>query len=280
MLSYRHSFHAGNFADVLKHLIEVEILEYLARKDKPYVYIDTHAAAGLYQLDSLEAGKNREYETGIAPLLEANWPEVQSYLDVVRACQELADEPLYPGSPWFAMHMMRDDDRAFLFELHPRDLAQLEDLTYRDRRVRVNGEDGFAGLISLLPPTLKRGLILMDPPYEIKTDYQQVVKTLVAAHRRFATGTYALWYPVVDRSRIDELERAFVASGIANIQLFELGIEADRDGRGMTSSGMLVINPPYVLMGRMKTLLPRLADLLGRDGQGCWRAVELVGENG
>lgn len=280
MLSYRHSFHAGNFADVLKHLIEVEILEYLGLKDKPYVYIDTHAAAGLYQLDSAEADKNREYQTGIAPLLadEQRWPELATYLEAVKACQERADEPLYPGSPWFAMHMMRKDDRAFLFELHPRDLELLEQLTHYDRRVRVKGEDGFAGLIGLLPPTLKRGLVLMDPPYEIKTDYQQVVKTLVAACRRFATGTYALWYPVVDRSRIDELERAFAASGLRNIQLFELGIEADTEGRGMTSSGMLVINPPWVLMDKMQRVLPRLAQTLGKAGQGHWRAVQLVAE--
>jgi 23S rRNA (adenine2030-N6)-methyltransferase len=278
MLSYRHSFHAGNFADVLKHLIQVEILEYLCRKDKPFVYIDTHAAAGLYQLDSAEAVKNREYETGIAPLLKASWPELQSYLDAVKACQAQSEDPLYPGSPWLAMHMMREDDRAFMFELHPRDLALLEQLTCRDRRVQVRGEDGFAGLIALLPPAIKRGLVLMDPPYEIKTDYQQVVKTLVAAQRRFATATYALWYPVVDRERINELEYEFAGSGVRNIQLFELGIETDTKGRGMTASGMLVINPPYVLMDRMQKLLPRLAKKLGKLGEGHWRAEQLVAE--
>ncbi|MDO6683544.1 MULTISPECIES: 23S rRNA (adenine(2030)-N(6))-methyltransferase RlmJ [unclassified Oceanobacter] len=277
MLSYRHSFHAGNFADVLKHLIQVEVLEYLQRKDKPFVYIDTHAAAGVYLLESVEAIKNEEYRTGIGRLAAADWPELGAYLDAVGQCQQAAEEPVYPGSPWFGQHYLRPQDRAFLYELHPQDLAILEQMMQRDRRVQVRGEDGFAGLIALLPTHIKRGLVLMDPPYEIKTDYHTVVETLVAAYRRMATATYALWYPVVERHRIDQLERAFQSSRIRNIQLFELGIAADTEERGMTASGMILINPPYTLKARMEALLPRLAHTLGGE-TGNWRAEVLVAE--
>ncbi|MGB1092150.1 MAG: 23S rRNA (adenine(2030)-N(6))-methyltransferase RlmJ [Oceanobacter sp.] len=280
MLSYRHAFHAGNFADVLKHWIQVEVLDYLKRKDKPFVYIDTHSGAGMYRLDSDEAQKNGEYQTGIGRLSASEWPELAQYLDVVEAAQALAQngEAVYPGSPWFTTHALREKDKSYLFELHPRDFGLLEQLTYRDRRVQVRHEDGFKGLISLLPTHIKRGLILMDPPYEVKTDYQATVETLVAAHRRMATATYALWYPVVERSRIDELERAFQQSGIRNIQLFELGIKADTEGRGMTASGMILINPPYVLMEKAKVLLPRLSKFLSEDSQPHFRCDVLVPE--
>ena len=255
MLSYRHSFHAGNFADVLKHLIQVEVLAYLQRKDKPFVYIDTHAGAGIYLLESAESSKNNEYLTGIGRLSAADWPELKVYLHAVEQCQ----------------------DRAFLYELHPQDLAILEQMTYRDRRVQVRGEDGFAGLIALLPTTIKRGLVVMDPPYEIKTDYQTAVTTLIAAHRRMATASYALWYPVVERRRIDQMERQFRSSGLRNIQLFELGVAADTDARGMTASGMFLINPPYTLKARMEAVLPRLAQALG-NGSANWRVEVLVAE--
>ncbi|MFK4751178.1 23S rRNA (adenine(2030)-N(6))-methyltransferase RlmJ [Oceanobacter antarcticus] len=277
MLSYRHSFHAGNFADVLKHLIQVEVLEYLQRKDKPFVYIDTHAGAGIYLLESAESSKNNEYLTGIGRLSAADWPELKVYLHAVEQCQKGAGEPVYPGSPWLGQFYLREQDRAFLYELHPQDLAILEQMTHRDRRVQVRGEDGFAGLIALLPTTIKRGLVVMDPPYEIKTDYQTAVTTLIAAHRRMATATYALWYPVVERRRIDQMERQFRLSGLRNIQLFELGVTADTDARGMTASGMILINPPYTLKARMEAVLPRLAQALG-NGSANWRAEVLVAE--
>lgn len=291
MLSYRHAFHAGNFADVLKHWIQVEVLDYLARKDKPYVYVDTHSGAGLYRLDSDEASKNAEYMTGIGRLKREDWPELGLYLDTVKACQPV--EPLqaetsardnrdlgfYPGSPVLARQLMRDQDKATFFELHPQDMGMLEQQCYRDRRVKVLGEDGFAGLIRLLPTPVRRGLVLMDPPYEVKSDYATAVETLIQAHRKMATATFALWYPVVERSRVDLLERQFVASGIRNIQLFELGIQPDTDERGMTASGMILMNPPYVLMARAKALLPKLARYLAAEpGRGRWRCEQLVAE--
>lgn len=286
MLSYRHSFHAGNHADVLKHLIQIEVLNYLHRKDKPFIYMDTHAAAGLYSLVSEESGKNGEYLGGIAALEQPqslpDSPLLARYCEAVQACREQHGAETYPGSPWLAQHYLREQDKALMFELHPQDLARLESLMYRDRRVQVRGEDCFTGLIAALPAPIRRGLVLIDPPYEIKSDYERVVELLIKAHRRFATATYALWYPVVERHRINQLERSLQQSGMRNIQLFELGIQADTQERGMTASGMIVINPPFTLKNDLDHLLPALADHLadanGHKGQGNWRSEILVGE--
>ncbi|WP_221798301.1 23S rRNA (adenine(2030)-N(6))-methyltransferase RlmJ [Oceanobacter mangrovi] len=277
MLSYLHSFHAGNFADVLKHLVEAEVLAYLCRKDKPFVYIDTHSAAGIYQLNSHESAKNREYLTGIGRLQGSQWPELENYLSAVQACQDGIDEPVYPGSPAIAQHFLREQDKAVLFELHPREFGYLEQLMRSDRRISLRHEDGFQGLVGLLPTQIRRGLVLMDPPYEVKTDYQTVVDSLAKAYRRMATATYALWYPVVERQRIDELERQLVKTGIRNIQLFELGIRADSAERGMTSAGMILINPPFTLKPMLEQLLPKLAKQLAGE-HGNWRCEVLVEE--
>lgn len=285
MLSYRHSFHAGNHADVLKHLIQVAVLTYLRRKEKPFIYMDTHAAAGVYSLVSDEAGKNKEYQGGIAAIVsqtELSHELVHNYLAAVDACRQEHGEQTYPGSPWFAQHLLREQDKALMFELHPKDLARLEQLTYRDRRIQVRGEDSFKGLIAALPPTIRRGMVLIDPPYELKTDYDKVVSLLKSAYRRFATATYALWYPVVERDRIERLERLLVQSNIPNIQRYELGVCADTQEHGMTASGMMIINAPYTLKAELDVLLPDLAVLLadanGYQGQGHWRSEVLVGE--
>lgn len=278
MLSYRHAFHAGNFADVLKHLVQVEILRYLQQKDKPFVYIDTHAGAGLYSLRSPEAEKVGEYRHGIAKLLNQNWPQLADYVHSVQAVQSLEpDAMLYPGSPMLAQHWLRPQDRALLFELHPSDYRLLQQNMANRRQIQMQNSDGFAGLLSALPPKERRGLILIDPSYEIKTDYQTVVETLIKAHRRFATGTYALWYPVVDRARIDALEQTLIHSGIRDIQLFELGLSADTSARGMTSAGMIVINPPWTLKATMDQVLPPLMQCLA-GGTGLWRSEVLVAE--
>lgn len=283
MLSYRHAFHAGNFADVLKHLIQVEILSYLHQKEKPFVYFDTHSGAGLYSLSSEEAGKNAEYMNGIGILRQHPLAGCEAYLDVVAQVKPQADrstvpaDRLYPGSPRIAQIMLREQDRAQLHELHPQDFSLLQELMHGDRRIKVEKSDGFNGLIAALPPKERRGLVLIDPPYEVKTDYDTVVSTLIKAHRRFATGIYALWYPVVERARIDRLEQQLKDSGIARIQLFELGLSADTEGRGMTSSGMIVINPPWTLMADMQKLLPQLAETLAGKA-GVWRAEEIAGE--
>lgn len=278
MLSYRHSFHAGNFADVIKHVVIVEILEYLTQKDKAFEYIDTHAGAGVFSLKSEHATKLQEYSNGIGKLKAQDWPELARYFEIISSFNETGSLAYYPGSPMFARHFLRARDRAWLFELHPADFDLLMNNIGRDRQIRVKQEDGFKGLLSLLPPLSRRGLVLIDPPYEVKTDYRQVVNTVILAHKKFSTGTYAIWYPVVDRTRIDQLEKNFVTSGIKNIQRFELAIAPDSHASGMTSSGMIVINPPWTLMNKMSQLLPKLVKMLTDDAGAFFKCDVLVDE--
>ncbi|WP_461481398.1 23S rRNA (adenine(2030)-N(6))-methyltransferase RlmJ [Porticoccus sp.] len=277
MLSYRHGFHAGNFADVLKHIVLVELLDYLTRKDKPLEYIDSHAGAGLYRLTSAQANKTAEYEGGIARLSEEAFPELSQYLSLVREACGGSRLSHYPGSPWLARHYLRSTDRAWLYEAHPADFATLEQLMERDNRVRCQQSDGLKGLLSHLPPTSKRGLVLIDPSYEVKSDYQQVVDHLIKAHRKFPAGVYALWYPVVDRQRIDRMEQQLLKSGIRRMQLFELAVQADSREHGMTASGMIVINPPWTLFESMQQLLPKLLGKLDQQ-DGFYRCEQLAGE--
>ncbi len=278
MLSYRHSFHAGNYADVLKHIVLVEILQHLAKKQKAFEYIDTHAGAGLYHLASVQAEKLREYRNGIGRLSVADWPELADYLSVIAAVNPDQGLTYYPGSPVIAQHFMRPQDRSWLYELHPQDAELLLQNMNKDRRVRVMHEDGLKGLLSLLPPVSRRGVVLVDPSYEIKSDYDAVVQTIVRAYAKFATGCYAIWYPVVERSRISRLETQFINSGIKNIQRFELGVTADSAQRGMTASGMIVINPPWQLMATMNSLLPKLVSTLSDDAAAYYKCDILVAE--
>jgi 23S rRNA (adenine2030-N6)-methyltransferase len=286
MLSYLHSFHAGNFADVLKHTILVHTLNYLTQKPKPLFYLDTHSGPGGFSLGQSEAQKNREYENGIGQLWEqANLPDcVAEYVQTVRHFQaenktQQAGSALshYPGSPWFAAHLLGEYDRLTLCELHPREHQTLAGNFKRDRRVKVFNQDGFQSAIAAMPPKERRGLVLIDPPYEIKTDYDRVVEVLKACHKRFATGTYAIWYPVVQRKQIDKMLKAIQTSGIRNIQVFELGLQADTAGRGMTSSGMIVVNPPWTLWKEMQTALPFLAETLAGKA-GVYKMEQLVAE--
>lgn len=264
MLSYSHGYHAGNFADVLKHLILVRLLRYLTGKERPLCYFETHAGAGCYPLTSPQALQNREFDRGIGRLWSrAELPDaVADYVDLVRECNGNDRLHRYPGSPWFAARLLRPTDRLILHERHPAEVALLRGMCARDSRARIIAGDGCSGLIPLLPPRERRGLILFDPSYEIKADYTLVAATLVRAHRRFTGGTYALWYPVVDRQRIHKLERALKASGIANIQLYELCIKPDTTGPGMTGSGMVVVNPTWTLASEMQAALPWLANQL------------------
>lgn len=278
MLSYRHSFHAGNFADLLKHIVLTEILEHLIKKDKPFDYIDTHAGAGLYDLQSEHAEKLGEYSNGIGKLKATDWPNLASYFSAINACNPNGRLRFYPGSPLIAQHFMRPQDHATLYELHPTDFNLLSKNTRTNRRIKVLNQDSLGGLLSLLPPLSRRALILMDPSYEMKSDYDQVFKILKQAHKKFATGTYALWYPVVERHRIRKLEKLFINSGIRNIQRFELGLEADSAEHGMTASGMIVINPPWTLLSNMQTLLPALVKALDENNEAFSRCDILVPE--
>jgi 23S rRNA (adenine2030-N6)-methyltransferase len=278
MLSYRHSFHAGNFADVLKHIVLVEILEYLNRKEKGFHYIDTHAGAGLYDLQSEHAAKLGEWEQGVGKLKREDWPELARYFAVIDYFNAAGSSSAYPGSPLIAQNLMREQDRATLFELHPTDFDLLKENTATDKRILVMQKDGFKGLLSQLPPPSRRGLVLIDPSYEVKTDYETVVSTLKQAHRKFATGIYALWYPVVDRQRIDEMEKQLMLSGIRDIQRYELGLHPDAEALGMTAAGIIVINPPWTLRDKMNQVLPKLASALGDSSEAFVRCDVLAEE--
>jgi 23S rRNA (adenine2030-N6)-methyltransferase len=280
LLSYRHSYHAGNFADVLKHIVLVEILVHLTKKTKPFDYIDTHSGAGLYNLKSEHAAKLAEYANGIDKLNAADWPELSNYFAVINSFNKSNQLLFYPGSPLIAGYFLRQQDKAWLYELHPNDFKLLTKNFSSNRHIKTFCSDGFKGMLSLLPPTSRRSLILIDPSYEIKADYDLIFTEVQKAYRKFATGIYAIWYPMVDRSKIDYLEKRFINSGIADIQRFELGLSADTDGRGMTSSGMIVINPPWGLLEKMSTLLPQLAKTLAGGDNNTSKCDVLVGENG
>ncbi len=280
MLSYRHSFHAGNFADVLKHIILIKILEHLKKKDKPFCCIDTHAGPGEYALDDGYALKNREFENGIVKLWQRDDlpDDVANYVNIIKKFNNTDELIRYPGSPLIIKQFLRNKDRLFLYELHSTEIELLNISVTRDRRIKVFHADGLKNVLGLLPPNEHRGMILIDPSYEIKSDYNLVIETLIQMHKRFATGIYALWYPVVERSRNKQLEKAIKTSGIKNVQLFELGIKTDTHEHGMTASGMIVVNPPWTLVADMQQILPWLADVLGIDGAGLYRIETLVGE--
>ncbi|GAB1438866.1 23S rRNA (adenine(2030)-N(6))-methyltransferase RlmJ [Providencia sp.] len=270
MLSYRHSFHAGNHADVLKHTVQSLIIESLKEKEKPFLYLDTHAGAGRYQLTGEHAEKTGEYLEGIARIWEQpDLPEeLLPYMNIVRQLNDNGRLRYYPGSPLLAKYLLREQDKLVLTELHPSDYPLLRTEFSRDNRAQVSKEDGYQQLKSKLPPHSRRGFMLMDPPYEIKTDYEAVVKAVVEGYKRFATGTYAIWYPVVLRQQIKRMLNQLEATGIRKILQIELAVRPDSDQRGMTASGMIVINPPWKLEQQMKNVLPWLHKTLVPEGTG------------
>ncbi|CDL83508.1 23S rRNA (adenine(2030)-N(6))-methyltransferase RlmJ [Xenorhabdus szentirmaii] len=270
MLSYRHSFHAGNHADVLKHTVQSLIIEAFKTKEKPFLYLDTHSGSGRYQLSGEHAERTGEYLEGISRIwLRDDIPEeLAAYMKVVKALNQNGVLRYYPGSPLVARHLLREQDELNLSELHSSDFPLLRTEFSRDRRARVLREDGFQQLKSKLPPKFRRGFVLIDPSYELKSDYQNVVRGIEDGVKRFATGTYALWYPVVLRQKIKRLVKDLEATGIRKILQIELGVRPDSDQRGMTASGMIVINPPWKLEQQMKSVLPWLHQVLVPEGTG------------
>lgn len=270
MLSYRHSFHAGNHADVLKHTVQSLIIESLKEKEKPFLYVDTHSGAGRYQLTGEHAEKTGEYLQGIARVWDQeDLPEeLLPYMNVVRRMNEGGRLRYYPGSPLLAKYLLREHDQLSLTELHPTDYPLLRAEFSRDHRAQVSKGDGYQQLKAKLPPTSRRGLILMDPSYELKSDYEAVVKSIVEGYKRFATGTYAIWYPVVLRQQVKRMVSQLEATGIRKILQIELAVRPDSDQRGMTASGMIVINPPWKLEAQMKKVMPWLHQSLVPEGTG------------
>lgn len=282
MFSYRHAFHAGNHADVLKHMVLVQLLAYLNQKDAAYMVIDTHAGAGVYTLDGEYATKSGEADEGIAKLwARKDLPEaVAAYVNEIRAMNPAGKLRHYPGSPFLAERVMREQDRLRLFELHSTDSKLLAEnvrkleahaaangARTRGKRILAERADGFAALKALLPPPSRRGLVLIDPPYEDKDDYRKVKAALDEAQKRFANGTYAVWYPVLGRLESQQLPERLKRIAQSEWLHVTLSIGApDAESRGLTASGMFVINPPWTLEATLKDTMPWLVQALARDG--------------
>ena len=286
MFSYRHGFHAGNHADVLKHVVLVQLLKHLCAKDKPFMAVDTHAGAGAYSLDpGTYAAKNAEYTTGISRLWEnggerkeKKLPEaIGDYLEQIKAFNPEPALQRYPGSPQLLLQMTRAHDPLRFFELHPSESGVLKEyFRSNGRRVSVRFEDGFAGLKSLLPPPSRRALVLIDPSYEDKDDYKRVTAAMREALQRFPTGVYAVWYPQVRRresAQMPELLQRTAGDDWLHITLTVAAPPAD--GYGLYGSGMFVFNPPWQLAAAMRAAMPLLKSLLGQDGRA---AFELAGK--
>jgi 23S rRNA (adenine2030-N6)-methyltransferase len=287
MFSYRHAFHAGNHADVLKHFVQMQLHQYMNQKDVAYTYIDTHSGAGVYALDSAQALKSGEYLDGIARLWERDDlpAALADYVNLVRGMNPSGRLRYYPGSPYVAEQVARPEDRLRLFELHPADTRLLvenfrkleahkaeQGERARGRRILIDHADGFQGLKSLLPPPSRRALVLIDPPYEVKLDYKHVRDALDEALGRFPSGIYAVWYPVLQRMEsrqfADRLKR-LPAKEWLHVTLTVA--TPGPDGTGMHSSGMFILNPPYTLEATLRETMPYLVQVLGQDGGATFR---------
>jgi len=269
MLSYRHGFHAGNHADVLKHVVLLRLLRHMTAKDKPLLFVDTHAGAGSYSLETGFAARNAEYESGIAKLWRRHdLPElVDDYVALVRAFNADGELRRYPGSPRVAATALRSQDRLRLYELHSTESGLLaEEFKDAGRRVRVEPGDGFEGIKASLPPVSRRGVVLIDPSYEMASDYRAVVAALRLGAERFATGTYMVWYPLLARRESVELPARLVRTAGGDYLHVALQVRApSNDQFGLHGSGILVVNPPWKLPGEIKAVLPYLADVLAQD---------------
>jgi 23S rRNA (adenine2030-N6)-methyltransferase len=269
-MNYRHAYHAGNFADVLKHAVLSLVLVHLAKKPTPFRVIDTHAGIGMYDLAGEEAGQTGEWRGGIGRLIGADAAPLpveagamlKLYLEAVRACNPGGGIRFYRGSPRLALALMRDQDRLVANELHPEDAATLGRNLAGDRRAKVLGLDGWLALKAQLPPKERRGVILVDPPFEEAGELARLVRGIEHARRRFAGGTYLLWYPIKDQRAIEAFRQAIASVAPPETLAVELFIRAPSDAEGLNGSGLIVINPPYTLRADLEVLLPVLAERL------------------
>ena len=268
MLSYRHGFHAGNHADVLKHWVCVMTAQYMVQKDKPIYYIDTHSAAGIYSLNDALATKTQESQGGIKTLWDAKLPAVfKDYMAVINQLNPGETLKLYPGSPWFVRQSLRPSDKVRLFELHPQDFQLLRKNFDGDRIVAIEKQDGFAGLKALLPPPTKRAMVVIDPPYEQAKEYQQVVNTMEQALKRFVNGVYLIWYPLINRNDKQSMSETMVrklknlnAKSFLDVRFWVSGADEEQ---GMYGSGLAIFNPPWNLEQQLNEGLPFLVEKMG-----------------
>jgi 23S rRNA (adenine2030-N6)-methyltransferase len=280
-MNYRHAFHAGGFADVIKHIVLVRILSYLQDKPAAFRVIDTHAGAGLYDLTSEEARRGDEWLTGIARVVQARFSEttlqlIKPYLDIVRAFNPERDLKTYPGSPLIARALLRPQDRLTACEVEPQARKRLIDALRRDTQARVVDLDGWLALPAFVPPKERRGLVLIDPPYEQKDEFERLAEGFGEAFAKWPTGSYLLWYPVKSRRATDNLAQ-YVAAAVGagpspgKCLRLEFSVAPQAAGAPLASAGLLIVNPPWTLMGELKALLPELEKPLGQGGAGRFR---------
>jgi 23S rRNA (adenine2030-N6)-methyltransferase len=281
-MNYRHGFHAGNFADVVKHATVALILGYLKSKDKPFCVLDTHAGGGRYDLLAEAADKTGEWRNGIGrlwgrPGLPA---ELGPYLAAIRRLNRAGAGSLrwYPGSPRLARTLLRPGDRLIATELHPAETQALKREFAGDGQVLVKRMDGYQALKAFLPPAERRGLVLVDPPFEATDELDRLLTGLKEAHRRWAQGIFALWYPIKDRAPIQDFHESIAESGIRRVVVAELLIRPALDPSRLNGCGLVLVNPPWTLADDLKRVLARLAALLSEGGEGASRVEELVGE--
>lgn len=282
-MNYRHAFHAGNAADVMKHAALARVLVHLARKDTPFRVLDTHAGAGLYDLAGANAQKTLEAEAGIERVLAADLPPAAAellapYLDAVRRLRAEGGARLYPGSPALALALSRPQDRFIFCELHKEEKAKLERRTASDARAKVMFQDGWQAVRAHLPPRERRGLLLIDPPFEEAGEFTRLSEALAQAHERFAQGIVMLWYPIKDLRAVDAFRREVARLRFPKTLCVELDFAQVRSLDTLSGSGLIILNPPFTLQQEMRTILTALAPLLSRDGKGRARVSWLVGE--
>lgn len=262
MLGYRHAFHAGNHADIVKHFLLYHSLEYLIQKDAPILYVDTHAGSGAYNLHSGYAAQNEEWQSGYQRLMDCTVPMPQSirtFKEFLHHC--ISDLGMYPGSPLIADRILREKDRRVFFELHPADYEALKETFEQVQQVSVFESDGFTGLKGLLPPPSRRACIFMDPSYELSSDYDKVLASVQEGLRRFATGTYMIWYPLLAKEVARALPASLLSLYQGNRLFVEIQTEPEKE-RGMFGSGLVVINPPWSLQQLIPEAIPVLAQIL------------------
>jgi len=286
-MNYRHAYHAGNFADVVKHVILSRIIEYLKRKDQAFRVVDTHAGIGLYDLRGIEAEKTDEWSGGIRRIFDAlDKGEIpphaiellHPYLEAVRAVNPKGGLRHYPGSPLLTRHLLRKQDRLSAIELHPQDAKKLSKLFDGDYQARVIELDGWLSLGAHMPPKEKRGVVLVDPPFEIAGEFDRLVDGLVKAYKRFPGGTYAFWYPIKDLREVERFARQLRETEIPKIMRIELSIRAPSLEPRLDGTGMIVVNPPYTLESEMQILLPCLTKLLSEEKGGNFSMQWIRGE--
>ena len=271
-MNYRHAFHAGNHADVFKHAVLALILTYLSKKDKAWRYIDTHAGRGTYDLSSQEAERSPEWRSGIARLLETDLPPQAAelaapYLGAVRAANPDGALSTYPGSPAIARALARPQDRLSLIERHPGEFEALAERFSGDWQVRCVALDGWLALRSFVPPKERRGLVLIDPPFEAPGEFDRLIEGLQKAHKRWRDGIYALWYPIKDLPAVEAFKAGIAQSGLTNSLCTELTVRAPT-GASFDGSGLVIVNPPFTLAEQLKHLGPALAARLSLEGGG------------